>query len=236
MSITTKTVAFTWDITFTLELKHSHFLHLHFNINPIASYHPYFIFRFIYFLYFFWILKYEATTPRISTISAKVMNTKIDESSMQNNTKTHASSNIQAAAIHKFRLQDCVFLRHLQLVFCKNWRNILLLLRTFTLIIRKIKVGMLQIINFISIILPIYFLLKVCINDQWQWNFFLLEASLFSIIQSASTMFAHKKTVSFPEDRKLTVCFFFIIIFLIFDKSVLSAYQLHLITCNQSLW
>lgn len=105
MSITTKTVAFTWDVTFTLELKHSHFLHLHFNINPIASYHLYFIFRFIYFLYFFWILKYEATTPRISTISAKVMNTKIDESSMQNNAKTHASSNIRAVAIHKIR--DC---------------------------------------------------------------------------------------------------------------------------------
>ena len=33
------------------------------------------------------------------------MNTKIDESSMQNNKKTHASSNIQAAAIHKIR--DC---------------------------------------------------------------------------------------------------------------------------------
>lgn len=167
MSITTKTVAFTWDVTFTLELKHSHFLHLHFNINPIASYHLYFIFRFIYFLYFFWILKYEATTPRISTISAKVMNTKIDESSMQNNAKTHASSNIQAAAIHKIR--DC---KIVSFYVIYNWRNILLLLRTFTLIIRKIKVGMLQIINFISIILPIYFLLKVCRNDQWQWNFF----------------------------------------------------------------
>lgn len=194
MSITTKTVAFTWDVTFTLELKHSHFLHLHFNINPIASYHLYFIFRFIYFLYFFWILKYEATTPRISTISAKVMNTKIDESSMQNNKKTHASSNIQAAAIHKIR--DCKivsFLRHLQLVFCKNWRNIPLLLRTFTLIIRKIKVGMLQIINFISIILPIYFLLKVCINDQWQWNCFFAGSKFIFNVQSASTMFAHKK-------------------------------------------
>lgn len=199
MSITTKTVAFTWDVTFTLELKHSHFLHLHFNINPIASYHPYFIFRFIYFLYFFWVLKYEATTPRISTISAKVMNTKIDESSMQNNTKTHASSNIQAAAIHKFRLQDCVFLRHLQLVFCKNWRNILLLLRTFTLIIRKIKVGMLQIINFISIILPIYFLLKVCINDQWQWNFFCWKQVYFQSYNQPLPCLLTKKLLVFQK-------------------------------------
>lgn len=66
-------------------------------------------------------------------------------------------------------------------------------------------------------------------------TFFAGSKFIFNV-QSASTMFAHKKTVSFPEDRKLTVCFFFIIIFLIFDKSVLSAYQLHLITCNQSLW
>lgn len=65
---------------------------------------------------------------------------------------------------------------------------------------------------------------------------FLLEASLFSMYNQPLPCLLTKKTVSFPEDRKLTVCFFFIIIFLIFDKSVLSAYQLHLITCNQSLW
>ena len=65
---------------------------------------------------------------------------------------------------------------------------------------------------------------------------FLLGASLFSMYNQPLPCLLTKKTVSFPEGRKLTVCFFFIIIFLIFDKSVLSAYQLHLITCNQSLW
>lgn len=45
-----------------------------------------------------------------------------------------------------------------------------------------------------------------------------------------------EKTVSFPKGRKKNSLLLFIIIFPVFDKSVLSAYQLHLITYNPSLW
>ena len=89
------------------------------------------------------------------------MNTKKDESGIQNNAKTHASSNIQAATIHKLEIARLnLFTSSTIGRFVKLKKHTAFVsLRAFTLIIRKIKVGMLQIINFISIILPIYFLI-----------------------------------------------------------------------------
>ena len=95
--------------------------------------------------------------PRISTISAKVMNSKIDESCIQNNAKTHVSSNMHAAAIHKLEIARLyLFTSHTIGRFVNLKKHTAFVsLRAFTPIIRKIIDGMLQIINFIIIILPI---------------------------------------------------------------------------------